>query len=195
MEGEEVKKERPQNKNLKPLGRGNLTPEEELEIRRKGKKAADKARKRNANIRAAVQVYANLRTKGKGTSVQMEKMKTLDEVFKEDAPQIMLLVHTQFAKALNGDPEARDWICRMLGVEGIVQGAAQGLMVTADADAISESGGVRIHLIRGSKPQEEESEEDMATRAASRVSMVEALKAIGEAAKEHIEPEGVNPDE
>ena len=49
MEGEE-KKERPQNRNLNPLGSGKLTPEEELEIRRKGKKAADKARKRKSGI-------------------------------------------------------------------------------------------------------------------------------------------------
>lgn len=202
MDGE--KKERPQNKNLKPLGSGNLTPEEELAIRRKGKIAADKARKRNADIRKAVQAYANLRSKGKGKSLDAEHMKTIDEVLSEDAPQIMLLIHTQWLKALNGDNEARDWICKMLGIEDALKDVVQGLTVTADQDALEQPGGVRIHIIRGEKPREDESEEDAATRAANRLAVVEAMKAIGESAdqigqavadKLNEATEDVSPDE
>ena len=46
----------------------------------------------------------------------------------------------------------------------------------------SGGGGVRIHLIRGDKPREDESQEDAATRAANRLAVVEAMRAIGEAA-------------
>lgn len=206
MEGEE-KKERPQNRNLNPLGSGKLTPEEELEIRRKGKKAADKARKRNADIRAAVRAIMNLNSKGKGKSLDVEKMTDTAQLQENGAPLIAQIVYTQVLLALNGDKEARDWLCKMLGIDNLTPEVFQGLNVTADADALANSGGVRIHLIRGDKPKEDENEEDAAVRAANRLAVVEAMRAVGESADqigqavaEHVagvmqESEDVNPDE
>ena len=184
MEGE--KKERPQNKNLKPLGSGLLTPEEEAAIRAKGKPACHAARKKNADIRAAVRAIANLNMNGKAKSKDVEKLNAIEELNESGAPMISHLVYTQFQCALNGDKEARDWICKMLGIEDTVaeavKGAVQGLTVSGDPMYPEGNGGVRIHLIRGEKPREEESEEDAATRAANRLAVVEAMRAIGEAA-------------
>ena len=185
MEGE--KKERPQNKNLKPLGSGQRTPEEELAIRRKGKIASDAARSRNADIRAAVRAVLNLNSKGRAKSIDVLKMTSVSQLSEDGAPLIAQLVHTQVLCALNGDKEARDWLCKMLGIEDTVadavKGAIQGLSVTADPASVeSGGGGVRIHLIRGDKPREDESQEDAATRAANRLAVVEAMRAIGEAA-------------
>lgn len=205
MEGEEKKKNWPQKEHLKPLGSGQLTPEEEYEIRKKGAMSTNKARRRNADIRAAVRAVANMSSKGKKKSLDIEKMLSIEQFDEDGAPMIAKLVYTQFMMALNGDKEARDWICKMLGIEDIVAEAVKGLTVTADADALEKSGGVAIHLIRGEKPHEDESEEDMATRAANRLAVVEAMKAIGESADkigqsvaDHVSgvlnSEGVNPD-
>ena len=183
-EVEEVKKERPQNKNLKPLGRGNLTPEEELAIRRKGKEASVIARRRNADIRAAVRAMLNLNSKGRAKSKDVLRMISTEEIQEDGAPMIARLVYAQLLLALDGDKEARDWICKMAGVESFVPESVNGLTVTADADAMAGAGGVRIHLIRGEKPQTEESPEDAATRAADRMAVVEAMRAIGEAVAE-----------
>lgn len=204
MEGEK-KKERPQNKNLKPLGSGQLTPEEELEIRRKGNREANKARSRNADIRAAVRAVLNLNSKGRAKSIDVLKMTGVEQLQEDGAPLIAQLVYTQVLCALNGDKEARDWLCKMLGIEDALEDVVKGLTLTADADALEHSGGVRIHLIRGEKPREDESEEDAATRAANRLAVVEAMKAAGEAAdqigeavarhvSETLEAEDVNPD-
>ena len=181
MEGEK-KKERPQNRNLKPLGSGSLTPEEELEIRRKGKRASDKARSKNADMRAAVRAVLNLNSKGRAKSIDVLKMTGVEQLQEDGAPLIAQIVYTQVLLAQNGDKEARDWLCKMLGVEDAIEEAVKGLTLTADADALEQSGGVRIHLIRGEKPREDESEEDAATRAANRLAVVEAMKAAGEAA-------------
>lgn len=197
MEGE--KKERPQNKNLKPLGSGQLTPEEELEIRRKGKKASDKARSKNADIRAAVRAVLNLNSRGRAKSMDVEKMISVDQLNESGAPLIAQLAFAQVQMALNGDKEARDWVCKMLGVEAIPAELAAGLTVTADADAVESAGGVRIHLIRGEKPREDEDPEDAATRAANRLAVAEAMRAageaVGEAVVEALESGDVNPDE
>lgn len=182
MEGE--KKERPQNRNLKPLGSGMLTPEEELEIRRKGARITHEKRRRNADIRAAVRAIANLNLNGKAKSKDIEKLTGVEELKEDGAPLISQLVYTQFLLAANGDKESRDWICKMLGVDKLAEEVSAGLTVTADADAVENAGGVRIHLIRGDKPKEDESEEDAATRAANRLAVVEALKAAGKSAEE-----------
>lgn len=181
MEGEE-KKERPQNRNLKPLGSGSLTPEEELEIRRKGNTAANKARSRNADMRAAVRAVLNLNSKGRAKSVDVLKMTGVEQLQEDGAPLIAQVVYTQVLLAQNGDKEARDWLCKMLGVEEALADAVKGLTVTADPEALEQSGGVRIHLLRGDKPKEAEGEEDAATRAANRLAIAEAMRAAGEAA-------------
>lgn len=149
MEGEQ-KKERLQNRNLKPLGSGMLTPEEELAIRKKGKAAADVARKRNADIRAAVRAVANMNARGRTKSVDIEKMTSIEQLEECGAPMISQLVYSQFVCAANGDKESRDWICRMLGIDPVEEVQA-GVTVTADPEAVDLAGGVRIHLIRGDK--------------------------------------------
>ena len=195
MEGEEIKKERPQNKNLKPLGSGQVSAEEEYEIRRKAAAATNAKRRRNADIRAAVRAVLNLNSNGRAKSMDVEKMASVAQLDEAGAPLIAKLVFTQMQLALNGDKEARDWICRMAGVtQETIADAVTGLTVTADADALEQPGGVRIHLIRGEKPREEESEEEMATRAANRLAVVEAMQAIGEAAAKE-SSEDVSPDE
>ena len=195
MEGEEIKKERPQNKNLKPLGSGQVSAEEEYEIRRKAAAATNAKRRRNADIRAAVRAVLNLNSNGRAKSMDVEKMASVAQLDEAGAPLIAKLVFTQMQLALNGDKEARDWICRMAGVtQETIADAVTGLTVTADADALEQPGGVRIHLIRGEKPREEESEEEMATRAANRLAVVEAMQAIGEAAAKESSGD-VNPDD
>ena len=199
MEGEpKPKKERPQNRNLIPLGSGNLTPEEELEIRRKGNRASQKARTRNASIRNAIRQEANMRTRGKGKSLDLGKITSIEDIDGDDTPQIVRLVHSYWVMAINGDREARDWLVKYGAlsdreIPDEMQGG--GLTVTADADALEQPGGVRIHLIRGEKPHEELSEEEMATRAADRLAVVEAMKAIGEYAAQSEKTEDVTPDE
>lgn len=178
---DEEKKERPQNKNLKPLGTGKLTPEEELAIRRKAAAKTNEVRRRNADIRAAVRATLNLNSKGRAKSMDILKMQSVEQLNEDGAPLIAQVVYAQVLCALNGDKEARDWICRMVGVDTIKDAMQAGLTVTADADAVENAGGVRIHLIRGEKPKEDESEEDAATRAANRLAVVEAMRAIGEA--------------
>ena len=182
MEGE--KKERPQNRNLKPLGSGMLTPEEELAIRRKSAYTTHEKRRRNADIRAAVRAVANLNLNGKAKSKDIEKLISVDQLDEPGAPMISRVVYSQFQLAMAGDKESRDWICRMLGVNPAPEEVAPGLTVTAETDAVENVGGVRIHLIRGEKPKEAESEEDAATRAANRLAVVEAMKAAGEAAEQ-----------
>ncbi len=195
MEG---KKERPQNKNLKPLGSGLLTPEEEAAIRAKGKPACHAARRKNADMRAAVRTILNLNSKGRAKSMDVLKMTSVDQLQEDGAPLIAQVAYTQVLLALNGDKEARDWLCRMLGIDNTSESLAAGLTFTADADALEQSGGVRIHLIRGDKPREDESEEDAATRAANRLAVVEAMRAAGEAAAdkvvEALESQDVSPD-
>ena len=156
MEGE--KKERPQNRNLKPLGSSMLSEEEEFEIRKKGGIASGKKRKKNADIRAAVRAIANLNVNGSKKSVDVEKMVSLDQLDEDGAPMIARMVYAQFLCAVNGDKESRNWICNMLGVRPDEDGGQSGLTVTADADAIEAAGGVRVHLIRGDKPAEPEQE-------------------------------------
>lgn len=194
MEGE-PKKERPQNKNLKPLGSGNLTPEEEREIRRKGAMRTNQIRARNADIRAAVRAMLNLNSKGRAKSMDIIKMASVEQLEDDGAPMIAKLVYAQILMALNGDKEARDWICRMAGVEDTMREMVTGLTVTADTDALEQPGGVRIHLIRGEKPHEELSEEELATRAADRLAVVEAMRAIGESMQTDDKPEDVTSDE
>lgn len=174
MEGE--KKDRPQNKYLKPLGSGLLTPEEELAIRRKGKEAADRSRKRNADIRAAVRAVANLNAKGKGKSKEVEKLTSVQQLQEDGAPMISQMVYAQFILASQGDKEARDWICHMLGIEKDTSMTADGVSA---GDAPED--GVRIHLIRGEKPAESVSGEDEATREAARIATAEAMKAVHDA--------------
>lgn len=191
MEGE--KKERPQNRNLKPLGSSMLSEEEEFEIRKKGGIASGKKRKKNADIRAAVRAIANLNVNGSKKSVDVEKMVSLDQLDEDGAPMIARMVYAQFLCAVNGDKESRNWICNMLGVRPDEDGEQSGLTVTADADAIEAAGGVRVHLIRGDKPAEPVNADDEATRAAAALATVEALKAIGEA--ENAESEVKQDDE
>lgn len=160
------KKERPQTSNLKPLGSGARTPEEERAIRVKGALAAAKARKRNADIRVAVEAVFNLNANGRGKSLDVEKMKSVEDLESADAPLIAKLAYTQYLLAINGDKEARDWLCRMLGADEPDESDdhESGVTITADAHAVDSMGGVRIHLIRGEKPRVPDDAEANATQ-------------------------------
>ena len=139
-----------------------------------------------------------MRTRGKGKSLDLGKITSIEDIDGDDTPQIVRLVHSYWVMAINGDREARDWLVKYgalsdRDIPDEMQGG--GLTVTADADALEQPGGVRIHLIRGEKPHEELSEEEMATRAADRLAVVEAMKAIGEYAAQSEKTEDVTPDE
>jgi len=114
---------------------------------------------------------------GEGRVASDRSLKNVSDLDTKNVSQITMLVQAQFVKALHGDIEARNWICGMLGMSGTVNGSGD-LTITADED----TPGLRIHLIRGDKPREDESQEDAATRAANRLAVVEAMRAIGEAA-------------
>lgn len=51
---------RPTDKNLKAFGSGALTPEEEHEIRSKGAKAANEARRKRKQMAELLQIYSDL---------------------------------------------------------------------------------------------------------------------------------------
>lgn len=51
---------RPQDKNLKVFGTGALTPEEEREIRSKGGKASQEAKKKKKQMAELLQIYSDL---------------------------------------------------------------------------------------------------------------------------------------
>lgn len=109
-----MKKERPQNKYLKPPF-GQRDPQEEYEARRKGAYAAHAARRRNAEIRNIVRIVAVLNANGSGAAVDIDSLKSLDDLDRKKIPLIAKVVQAQFEKAIRGDKEARDWICGMLG--------------------------------------------------------------------------------
>ncbi len=153
--------ERPQDKNLVPLGSGKRTPEEEREIHVKGARAANVTRRRNAEIRSAVRALCNTSVKGKGRSMSLDRITSVEQIQEgTNIPIIMRLVYSQFERALEGDKEARDWICKMLGIDDSPQISASGMNLEAN----SETGSVRIHLIRGEKTVEQMSEEETATQ-------------------------------
>ena len=152
--------ERPQNRNLKPFGSGQLMPEEERRLHSKGAKAANAVRKRNANLRAATRSLFNMSAKGRGRSMDMDRITSIEQL--EDGtnvPLIMLFVYAQLKEALAGDKEARDWICKMLEDDPPKQ-ITNGIAVAADDGTSS----VRIHLIRGETAADPADPETTATR-------------------------------
>ena len=77
-----------------------------------------------------------------------------------------------------GNTESRDWLFKYAFGENVpLPDSPEGEAAAQEEDGIS------IHLIRGDKPQEQESEEDKATREEARKATAEALKAIGQAAE------------
>ena len=106
--------ERPQNKNLKSLGTGKYTPEEEREIRVKGATAANAAKRRNADIRRAVAAVARLNMNGIGRAVDIESLKSVEDLSEKNAPLLARIIYQQYLMAINGDKESRDWICKYL---------------------------------------------------------------------------------
>lgn len=78
-----------------------------------------------------------------------------------------------------GNTESRDWLFKYaFGENAPLPDSPEGEAAAQEEDGIS------IHLIRGNKPREQESEEDKATREEARKATAEALKAIGQAAEE-----------
>ena len=135
-----MKRDWPQKKYLKPPF-GQRDPKEEYEARRKGAYAAHAARRRNAEIRNAVNIAATLNIHGTGAAVDIESLKSLDDLNRKKAPLLALLVQTQFEKAIKGDKEARDWICRMLGAYDTPKDSAQG-------ENDNPPAGLKISIIR-----------------------------------------------
>lgn len=152
MEGEEVKKERPQNKNLKPLGSGMLTPEEERAIRQKGAIAAQKARHENAELRWRVRKLLTMGSK-KGKIADIESINNLEDALKKNIPLIDKIILTEVQRYFQtGDKESRNWLVDRYGdVVNALDNA--GLTITTEEQGgDSAAPGVRIQLIRGMKP-------------------------------------------
>ena len=103
----------------------------------------------------------------------------LEEAKKKNVPIQTLIVMQEVEKYLaTGNTESRDWLFKYaFGENAPLPDFPEGEAAEQKKDGIS------IHLIRGDKPLEQESEEDKATREEARKATAEALKAIGQAAE------------
>ena len=194
---EEAKKERPQNRNLRPLGSDKSNPERDAEIHRQGQLGQARARSRNKALTDIVRAVAFLgsqdsKTKkgNKKAPVDIDTLKTVSDIDEKSVPQIVLVIQAQFIKAQKGDVEARDWICKMLGVDPKdlpvfphLEGDAQpGGATPGSGDSVA-----RYHLIRGEKPIDEENPADDGGEATRAIN--EAMAAL-EAAASGSTPDG-----
>lgn len=147
------KKERPQNKNLIPLT--ERSPEEALAIRRMGKKAADKKRRENVEARKLVRQVLAMSLK-KGKCVDPDDVSSLEEIGAKNIPVQTLIVIQELQKYLEtGDIEARNWLFRYAFPDEQPSTRIFGGAILDDP----QMGGVRVHLIRGEKPEAREEPE------------------------------------
>ena len=114
---------------------------------------------------------ARLNMNGIGRAVDIETLKSVEDLSEKNAPLLAKIIYQQCLMAINGDKEARDWICKYLGDSEPAPRA--GVTIEADDRVLDgTSGSVRIHLIRAEKPRDTESAEDAATAAANRLAVV-----------------------
>ena len=138
-------------------------------------------------MRAVAFLGANPERTKKGrlkNAVEIDSLKNAAELDERNVPQIVLVIQAQFIKAQKGDVEARDWICKMLGVNPKdlpVFPHLEGKPQPGDASSgAGESGATRYHLIRGEKPSDPESPEEGGGEATQAIDA--AMAALEEAA-------------
>ena len=166
----------PQSKNLIPVTQ--RSPEEAQAIRSKGGKARAKQRHEQALLSQIIRSVLAMGYR-KGAVADPNDIYTLEEAKKKNVPIQTLIVMQEVEKYLaTGNTESRDWLFKYaFGENAPLPDFPEGEAAEQKKDGIS------IHLIRGDKPLEQESEEDKATREAARKATAEALKAIGQAAE------------
>lgn len=145
-EAAQVKKPRPQNKHLKPLGSGKLTPEEEHAIRSKGGKASCEKRWHGETFPIG-QVLAKMMEKGMkpGTVTGIEEVESIADLDRLNPSGKAYIGLAELKRYLaTGDKESRDFIWRKVEeyeqqqkVEEIAQRLADnGVCVDADKLAL-----------------------------------------------------------
>lgn len=144
-----TKKERPQDKNLIPLT--ERSPEEALEIRRMGAKATNKKRRENADARTLVrQVLAMAMKRGK--CADPEEIQSLEDAKVKNVPVQTFIVMQELEKYITtGDIEARNWLFKYAFPD---EQRTLSFGSTAQDGTLATGDGVRVHLIRGDKPNE-----------------------------------------
>lgn len=176
----------PQQEHLIPLT--ERPPEEAKAIRSKGGKAAQKKRREKERLSEIVRCVLAMGLSS-GKVKDPNDLYTLEDAENANVPVQTLIVMREVRKYLNeGNTESRNWLFEHAFPNGDDTPASMTGSTDAPSDADDSSAdGVRIHLIRGEKPQVEVSEEDAATRAAARLATLEAMKAVGEALQEEHE--------
>lgn len=166
----------PQSKNLIPVTQ--RSPEEAQAIRSKGGKARAKQRHEQALLSQIIRSVLAMGYR-KGAVADPNDIYTLEEAKKKNVPIQTLIVMQEVEKYLaTGNTESRDWLFKYaFGENAPLPDFPEGEAAEQKKDGIS------IHLIRGDKPLEQESEEDKATREEARKATAEALKAIGQTAE------------
>lgn len=95
-------------KNLKPLGSGKLTPEQEHEIRSKGGEASQKVLKRKRSMKNAAQLLLGLKISGKQS--QMRAILQAFGVPEDEMNYQMAILVAQLLKAGNGNTAAATFL-------------------------------------------------------------------------------------
>lgn len=162
---EQKKKDRPQNKNLRPIT--SRTPEERHAICSKGGTIRAQQRRERMTLNNVAKAFMTLGV-GKSAAIDPETLKTLGQAEAKSIPIIMDLLLTEYQRYKEtGDKESRDFLLRAFGkpedLDGIVAGTINP--DATDADGVVIDGGVRIHLIRGDKAADEaKAKKDAATQ-------------------------------
>lgn len=188
----EGKLPRPQDKHLKPIN--TLSPEEAKAIHVKGGKARQKQIREQMTINKVVRAFMTMGT-GETPAIDLDKLTNMTSARIESIPIIMDIIMSEYDRYKEtGDKESRDFLLRLFssGRNDLVGTHEDEWKddpnAKQDNSGIDAGGGVRIHLIRGDKPKETESEKDAATREA------EAASAAVLAAMDAIRDKTDNPE-
>lgn len=98
----------PTSKNLRPLGDGSRTKEEERRIQSEGGKKSGETRRRKRDMKQAAKALL-----GMGISSKQKTMKSVLDAFgipEEDANYQMAVLAAQLLKAANGDTQAASFL-------------------------------------------------------------------------------------
>ncbi len=173
----------PQQEHLIPLT--ERPPEEAKAIRSKGGKAAQKKRREQQRLSQIIRGVLAMGYES-GKVADPDSIYTLAEAEGQNVPIQTLIVMREVRKYLEeGNTESRNWLFDHAfpnGGEDVFGDLPSG--DCSGETATDETGGVRIHLIRGEKPPQEANEEDAATQAAAALATVEAMKAVEAAIEE-----------
>ena len=103
--------DRPQNKNLKAFGSGELTPEEEFAIRSKGGKASQEKRQFRVQQAYLLGKYAGVPLVDKRTKAKFERMGFENE----DLVKALEITHAIMTGAKKGDPRMIEIYLKLTG--------------------------------------------------------------------------------